>query len=123
MESLLDIFVETVALACELATVLVVALGAGEALIRLLLGWNKISGQGIKRLVWVRFASWILLSLEFALAADIVRTAIAPTWDDIGQLAAIAAVRTFLNYFLERDLETFMHERKPESGRPAEVES
>ena len=41
---------------------------------------------------------------------------IAPTWDDIGQLAAIAAIRTFLNYFLERDLEAFMHERKPESG-------
>ena len=116
MESVLDMIVATVALACELATVLVVALGAGEALIRLALGWNKISGQGIKRLVWVRFASWILLSLEFALAADIVRTAIAPTWDDIGQLAAIAAIRTFLNYFLERDLEAFMHERKPESG-------
>jgi len=33
-----------------------------------------------------------------------VRSAIAPTWDDIGQLAAIAAIRTFLNYFLERDL-------------------
>ena len=64
----------------------------------------------------LRFASWILLSLEFALAADIVRTAIAPTWDDIGQLAAIAAIRTFLNYFLERDLEAFMHERKPEPG-------
>ena len=38
------------------------------------------------------------------LAADIVRSAIAPTWNDIGQLAAIAAIRTFLNYFLERDL-------------------
>ena len=116
MESVLDMIVATVALVCELATVLVVALGAGEALIGLAMGWNKISGQGIKRLVWVRFASWILLSLEFALAADIVRTAIAPTWDDIGQLAAIAAIRTFLNYFLERDLEAFMHERKPEPG-------
>jgi len=36
--------------------------------------------------------------------ADIVRSAMAPAWDDIGQLAAIAAIRTFLNYFLERDL-------------------
>jgi len=33
-----------------------------------------------------------------------VRSAIAPTWNDIGQLAAIAAIRTFLNHFLERDL-------------------
>ena len=52
----------------------------------------------------VRFGIWLLLGLQFALAADIVRSAIAPTWNDIGQLAAIAAIRTFLNYFLERDL-------------------
>jgi uncharacterized membrane protein len=39
------------------------------------------------------------------LAADIVRTVIAPTWVDNGQLAAIAVIRTFLNFFLERDLE------------------
>ena len=31
-------------------------------------------------------------------------TAIAPTWEDIGRLAAIAAIRTFLNFFLERDI-------------------
>ncbi len=39
-----------------------------------------------------------------ALATDIVRTVIAPTWNDIGQLAAIAVIRTFLNHFLEKDL-------------------
>jgi uncharacterized membrane protein len=39
------------------------------------------------------------------LAADVVRTVIAPTWMEIGQLAAIALIRTFLNFFLERDLE------------------
>jgi uncharacterized membrane protein len=43
--------------------------------------------------------------LEFALAADIARTAIEPDWEDIGMLAAIAAIRTALNFFLERDLE------------------
>jgi uncharacterized membrane protein len=48
---------------------------------------------------------WLLLALEFALAADIIRSAISPSWGDIGQLAAIAAIRTFLNYFLEKDLE------------------
>lgn len=44
------------------------------------------------------------LSLEFLLAADIVETAIAPTWDDIGKLAAIAAIRTLLNYFLQQEI-------------------
>ena len=50
-------------------------------------------------------ATWLLLALEFELAADVVRTAIAPTWDDVGQLAAIAAIRTVLNYSLEKDIE------------------
>ncbi|HUD29015.1 MAG TPA: DUF1622 domain-containing protein [Novosphingobium sp.] len=58
-----------------------------------------------RREAWMRFARWILLSLEFALGADIIRTAIAPTWDDIGKLAAIAAIRTGLGFFLERDIE------------------
>jgi uncharacterized membrane protein len=44
------------------------------------------------------------LALEFLLAADILRTAISPTWTDIGQLAAIAGIRTFLNYSLAHDL-------------------
>lgn len=46
----------------------------------------------------------LALALEFLLAADVLRTAVAPNWDDIGKLAAIAAVRTILNYFLEREL-------------------
>lgn len=46
----------------------------------------------------------MLLGLEFELAADVVRSAISPSWTAIGQLGAIAAVRTFLNYFLEKDI-------------------
>ena len=48
-----------------------------------------------------------MLALEFALAADIIRTAIAPTWEDIGMLGAIAAIRTGLNWFLARDITHF----------------
>jgi uncharacterized membrane protein len=47
---------------------------------------------------------WLALGLEFALAADILRTAIAPTWHDVGQLAAIAALRTMLNFFLAKEI-------------------
>jgi len=54
-----------------------------------------------------RFATWILLGLEFALAADILRTAVAPTWDDISKLAVIATIRTMLNYFLAKDIMAF----------------
>ena len=48
---------------------------------------------------------WLLLGLEFELAADIIRSVVAPTWVDLVELGAIAVIRTFLNYFLEKDLE------------------
>ena len=54
-----------------------------------------------------------MLALEFTLAADILKTAVAPSWDDIGKLAAIATVRTALNYFLQKEVdraETQEHE-------------
>jgi uncharacterized membrane protein len=44
------------------------------------------------------------LSLEFLIGADIIKTAISPSWQDIGQLAAIVGIRTFLNFFLTKEL-------------------
>lgn len=58
-----------------------------------------------KEEVRLRLGRWLALALEFELAADILRTAIAPTWSEIGQLAAIAAVRTALNYFLQQEID------------------
>ena len=58
-----------------------------------------------QRDVWLRYARWLVAGLTFQLAADILETSIAPEWDDIGRVAAIAVIRTALNYFLERDLE------------------
>jgi len=55
------------------------------------------------RLLWMRCARWLIAGLTFQLGADIIETSVAPTWDEIGQLAAIAVIRTFLNFFLEKD--------------------
>ena len=54
--------------------------------------------------VWLRFARWLVAGLTFQLAADIIETAITVEWDAMGRLAAIGVIRTFLNYFLERDM-------------------
>jgi uncharacterized membrane protein len=56
------------------------------------------------REVWLRYARWLVGGLTFQLAADIIETSITTQWDAVGRLAAIAVIRTFLNYFLERDL-------------------
>ena len=57
-----------------------------------------------RRDVWLRYARWLVAGLTFQLAADIIETSITTSWDAVGRLAAIAVIRTFLNYFLERDL-------------------
>ena len=61
------------------------------------------SGRSVQD-IRIRFGSSLTVSLELLLGADILATAIAPTWDEIGKLAAIATLRTALNYFLEREL-------------------
>ena len=53
----------------------------------------------------------LALSLEFLLAADIVGTAVTPSWEAIGLLAAIAAIRTFLNYFLHQEVKELEAEK------------
>jgi uncharacterized membrane protein len=50
-------------------------------------------------------ARYLALALEFQLGADILSTAVAPSWDQIGKLGAIAVVRTALNYFLTREMQ------------------
>ena len=53
----------------------------------------------------LRLGRSLTVGLEFALAADILKTAVAPTWNVIAQLGAIVVLRTVLNYFLERELQ------------------
>ena len=55
-------------------------------------------------------ARYLALALEFQLGADILSTAIAPSWEQIGKLGAIAVIRTALNYFLSREMREERHE-------------
>lgn len=53
-------------------------------------------------------ARFLALALEFQLAADVLGTAISPSWTGVGKLAAIAVIRTALNYFLSREIKEEM---------------
>ena len=59
-------------------------------------------------------ARYLALALEFQLGADIMSTAIAPSWEQIGKLGAIAVIRTALNYFLAREMREERHQVLPE---------
>ena len=105
-----------IALGLEAVAVVIIAFGATQAFLGtagavLARGPRPI---GRKKAVWLQFGMWLLLGLEFELGADIIRTAIAPSWAEIGQLGSIAVIRTFLNFLLARDLEKYA---EPEGAR------
>jgi uncharacterized membrane protein len=79
--------------------------GTIEALVGLV---RHLAGPRTKRDtrdIWLRYARWLVAGLTFQLAGDIVHTSVAPTWDEVGKVGAIAVIRTFLTYFLDRDIE------------------
>lgn len=75
-------------------------IAAGYQFVRALASRQLESFNGI-RLTLARF---LALALEFQLGADILSTAVSPSWDQIGKLGAIAVIRTGLNYFLTREM-------------------
>lgn len=77
-----------------------VAFGGLSALGRLLAQAVRTRGEVRFTPVRLHFARYLSLALEFLLAADILGTAVAPTWEQLGKLGAIAVIRTGLNYFL-----------------------
>ena len=90
----------------EVAAALIIAAAAVEAALKsFLLFFRRSAPSHLKTEVRLTLGRWLAVGLEFELAADILRTAVAPTWNEIGQLAAIAALRTGLNDFLGKEIE------------------
>jgi uncharacterized membrane protein len=117
MEEWLVVATRYASLLIQTMALVLIVVGTVEAFLSgLRTGLNPRATNHEKRDVWLRYAHWLVAALTFQLASDIIETSIAPTWDDIGRLAAIAIIRTFLNYFLERDL-TEVRERETERAR------
>jgi uncharacterized membrane protein len=114
-ENLVFAGVQWLRLALETVGALVIAAGAVRGIGAFLSSRGDTQEE---RFVPVRLtlARYLSLALEFQLAADILSTAIAPSWDQIGKLAAIAVIRTGLNYFLAQEVK---RETPVEVPRPA----
>lgn len=122
MEEFFKRFTFALASGVEGAAALVIAVAAVQATWRSLgVFFARPSGPDeAKEAVRLGLARWLAVALEFELAADILRTAIAPTWDEIGKLAAVAALRTLLNYFLQQEIEQNSRRTRTGDGpRPA----
>lgn len=124
VESTIINAVQWLRLTVETTGALIIGLGvvaAAYQFVRALVPPQLESFNGI-RLTLARF---LALALEFQLGADILSTAIAPTWDQIGKLGAIAIIRTALNYFLMREMRDERVEGKgpKEKGKSEEIEA
>lgn len=113
-------YVEWLRLLVEALGALVIAAGVVlviVGLVRHLLSQRGTSFTPIR----LAFARYLTLALELQLAADILSTSVAPTWDRIGKLAAIAVIRTALNYFLNKEMQSESAEAEagPLAHRPA----
>jgi uncharacterized membrane protein len=119
LEEFVHQLAEYVALLVNLLAILAIAIGSVQGAIGLT-GLLLFKADESKLMpVWMSFGRWAVAGLSFQLAADIVETSIAPTWAEIGKLGAIAAIRTFLNYFLDRDLEGIREREKAKAEAEA----
>ena len=107
MEEAIDAFARVAGSIVEAVAVLTVFFGSVEAFVKLLrVALRPSASHGERKAIWRRYGVWLLLGLEFELAADIIGSVVSPTWEEVGKLGAIAVIRTFLNYFLEKDLDS-----------------
>lgn len=119
--------IEIVKLAFEMIAVFCILLGLIQTL-RLAVKLIPVSeGDTPFLLLRIRLGSWLALALEFQLGADILATTVAPSWESLGKLGAIAIIRTFLNYFLNQELveqvelrEKFNQQTRLNSGEEGE---
>ena len=70
-----------------------------------------------RRDLWLEYGRWLVAGLTMQLAADILESSIYTSWDSIGQLGAVAVIRTFLNVFLERDIQEVRERQRRAAAR------
>ena len=108
--------VQWLKLGIETIGALLIAIGVVVAVVSLV---RQFATSGTTAFTSTRLtlARYLALALEFQLGADILSTAIAPSWEQIGKLAAIAVIRTGLNFFLSLEMQQEEKVREAEKRR------
>ena len=96
--------IDVLVLLVEAAGALIIFVGCALGFVRFLVSAVRHRGRARFTSIRLDVGRYLALGLEFQLAADILKTAVAPTFEEIGQLAAVAAIRTALNYFLSKEI-------------------
>jgi len=105
MKEWLIVIAENVVVIVNAIALFIIVIGTIEAFLRSVRAiFSGSTTSHELRNAYLHYARWLIAGLTFQIAADVIETSIAPTWEEIGRLGAIAVIRTFLNFFLERDL-------------------
>ena len=107
LEGWLKLIVGYFAAGAEIAAAVVIGIAILRGIltyVQLLFARSDTEGSSTEA-IRLRLGRALALGLEFTVASDILRTAVAPTRQDILNLGAIVLLRTLLNYFLEREIE------------------
>jgi uncharacterized membrane protein len=105
MEEILRQTVAMLMTLTEAAGIIVIFFGALRGFFFFLV--NTLKRRSADGFIAVRLdlGRFLALGLEFQLASDLLRTAVAPSFEEIGKLAAVATIRTALNYFLSHEIQ------------------
>lgn len=96
--------VQWLKLIVETTGAIIIGLGVASAVYQFVRALVPPQVESYNR-IRLTLARYLALALEFQLGADILTTAVAPSWDQIGKLGAIAVIRTTLNFFLTREMQ------------------
>ena len=120
MHDWLDAITRDVALVVNVMALVIIVIGTVEAFIVGLGVMFRPSATGHERReAWLRYARWLVAGLTFQLAADLIETAIKPSWDELARLTVVALVRILLNLSLEHDVSDMRErQRRSEAATP-----
>lgn len=121
MKEWLAFLSEQVILVIDAMALLVIVAATVEAAIAIARSLFVTLPGRVLREEWLHYSRWLVAALTLQLGADIIETSVSTSWEGIARVSAIAVIRTFLNFFLDRDLDQ-MRARQRESAARAVVE-
>ena len=108
---MLETFIRVAGLVIGTFGGLFIVYGAVIAIIELLARETRIREKSYHDIRW-SFTTRILIGLEFFVAADVLKTILEPTSQDLIILGSLVAIRTVVSYFLGREVSELPEDRK-----------
>jgi uncharacterized membrane protein len=110
---------EQAIVAIDAIALLVIVVGTAQVSVAITRGVFVPASNTLMRDAWLHYARWLVAGLTLQLAADIIETSISSSWEAIGRAGAIALIRTFLNFFLDRDVAEIRARQRDRATRVA----